>query len=89
MSATKAPPATAETSSSSARYPLKPTTTETAVASAKKVRSAVSPSKARRSGQIGNPRAAMKFVVEVLDLARHLPDALGRVAEQIERDTIF
>ncbi len=45
--------------------------------------------KARRSGQIGNPRAAMKFVVEVLDLARHLPESLGGVAEQIERDTIF
>jgi hypothetical protein len=43
----------------------------------------------RRSGQITNPRGAMKFLVELLDIARHAPDALDRVAKQIERDAIF
>ncbi len=38
----------------------------------------------RAKGHVGNPRDAMKFLVEFLDVARHHPDQLGEVVRDLE-----
>ena len=43
----------------------------------------------RNKGHVRSPREAMKFIVELLDVARHYPDRIGEVVRGIEHLTVY